>query len=173
MRNWSILTEYLRTWPGAYRSAHPDGSFVAIGAYAEWLTADYPLQYGYGIGSPLIKLVEIGGIVVLLGAPLDALTILHHAEHRAHIPDKRVVRYQMPMIQDGKRVWIELEEFDTASGIVNWDGPGEYFFDLIGLDFLESGQCSSGMVASAQSYLFNAQALVEFGVDWIECRFTN
>ncbi len=55
-REWSILTEFLRTWPGARRSGNPDASFAAIGARAEWLTADHPLNYGYGAGSPLDKL---------------------------------------------------------------------------------------------------------------------
>lgn len=31
-RKWGILTEYLRTWPGAFRSNHPDASFAAVGA---------------------------------------------------------------------------------------------------------------------------------------------
>ena len=30
-RKWSILCEYLRTWPGACRSNHPDSSFSAVG----------------------------------------------------------------------------------------------------------------------------------------------
>jgi aminoglycoside 3-N-acetyltransferase len=171
MRKWSILTEYLRTWPGACRSRHPDGSSVALGARAEWLCADHPLQYGYGPGSPLAKLCEIGGQVLLLGAPLEALTILHHAEHLARVPNKRVVHYQMPVLEAGQRIWIDLEEFDTAAGIVDWGGPEEYFFGEIGREFLESGQGRSGRVGAGQSYLFDARALVEFGVRWMEDRF--
>jgi aminoglycoside 3-N-acetyltransferase len=43
-RDLSILAEYLRTWPGAYRSAHPLASFVAGGAQARWLTAAQPFH---------------------------------------------------------------------------------------------------------------------------------
>lgn len=53
---WSILTEYLRTTPGACRSANPEASMAAIGAKADWLTADHPLNDGFGPGSPLEKL---------------------------------------------------------------------------------------------------------------------
>ena len=45
-RKWSILTEYLRTWPGSCRSANPGASMVAVGSKAAWLTADHPIQYG-------------------------------------------------------------------------------------------------------------------------------
>src|SRR3990172_1316724 len=33
-RKWRILTEYLRTWPGACRSANPEWSMAAVGAHA-------------------------------------------------------------------------------------------------------------------------------------------
>jgi aminoglycoside 3-N-acetyltransferase len=46
-RKLSILTEYLRTWPGAFRSDHPEASVTAVGAKAQWLTADHPLNYPF------------------------------------------------------------------------------------------------------------------------------
>lgn len=117
-RKWSILTEYLRTWPGAYRSNHPDVSFAAVGARAKWITENHPLQYGYGPGSPLAKLCDAKGKVLLLGAPLDTVTLLHYAEHLAKVPNKRIVHYKLPILRDGKRVWVEIEEFDTCGGIL-------------------------------------------------------
>ena len=52
VKDWSVLAEYLRTTPGARRSSNPEASMAAIGARAEWLTADHPLDYGLGPGSP-------------------------------------------------------------------------------------------------------------------------
>lgn len=169
VRKWSILTEYLRTWPGACRSQHPDGSFAAVGAQAEWITSDHPLQYGYGPGSPLAKLCQAGGQVLLVGAPFDTITLLHYAEHLAKVPNKRIVRYKMPVLRDDQRVWVELEEFDTSRGIVDWEG--EDYFSVIAREFLSSGNGRSGTVGAAQSYLFEATALVEFGVKWLERMF--
>src|ERR1700730_7559328 len=51
-RDHGVLHEAMRTWPGALRSDHPDAGVVAIGARAEWITANHPFQYGYGDGSP-------------------------------------------------------------------------------------------------------------------------
>lgn len=103
-RKWSILTEYLRTWPGACRSNHPEASVATVGAKAKWITENHPLNYPYGPGSPYAKLCQARGKVLLLGAPLNTLTILHHAEMLAHIPNKRIVRYKMPVLREGERV---------------------------------------------------------------------
>jgi aminoglycoside 3-N-acetyltransferase len=73
-RKWSILTEYLRTTPGAPRSANPEKSLAAIGAEAAWLIEGHPLNYGFGPGSPLERLCRAGGEVVPLRRPgLDRL----------------------------------------------------------------------------------------------------
>ena len=93
-RKMSILAEYLRTWPGSRRSRHPFG-VVAVGRRAEWLTQDEPWLYNNGPGSPLAKLCEIPGQVLLLGSPIANIALLHHAEHMANIPKKRIARYRI------------------------------------------------------------------------------
>jgi len=170
-RRWSILTEYLRTRPGAKRSSHPEGSFVAVGRLAEEITKDQPWNYGYGKGSPLAKLYEGGGRVLMLGAPLDTVTLLHYAENIADVPNKRVVKYKMPVMRGGKKVWVELEEYDTSRGIVNW--PEEDYFTTIMQAYLQSGKGTAGKVGAAQSYLFEARNLVDFAVRWMEREFKN
>jgi len=92
-----ILHETIRTWPGAMRSDHPDAGVVAIGKLATWITADHPFQYGYGEGSPFDKIFNANGRVLMIGAPLDTITLLHFAEHRARIPNKRICRYKRLM----------------------------------------------------------------------------
>ena len=166
---WSILTEYLRTTPGACRSANPEASMAAIGAKAGWLTADHPLDYGFGRGSPLEKLCEAGGKVLLLGSPLDAVTVLHYAEAMADVPGKRTVRYRQPILVGGKPTWVEVEEFDSGRGIKDWGG-GDYFVAIV-QEYLAAGHGRTGLVGAARSHLFDAQELVRFGVGWMEREF--
>jgi aminoglycoside 3-N-acetyltransferase len=168
-RRWSILTEYLRTTPGARRSANPKKSMAAVGAKAAWLTERHPLDHGFRPGSPLEKLCRVGGEVLLLGTPLDSVTLLHYAECLADVPDKRVVRYRMPVLVDGQRRWVDVEEFDTSDGIRDWGG-GDYFEAIVEA-YLAAGYGRTTLVGAARSYLFDAQDLTAFGVAWMERTF--
>jgi aminoglycoside 3-N-acetyltransferase len=168
-RRWSILTEYLRTTPGARRSGNPEKSMAAVGAKAGWLTADHSLDYGFGPGSPLEKLCRDGGKVLLLGTPFNSLTLLHYAECLADVPEKRVVRYRMPVLVDGRRRWVDVEEFDSCDGIRDW-ADGDYFVAIVEA-YLAEGHGRTGLVGAARSYLFDAQELARFGASWMEQAF--
>ena len=104
---------------------------AAIGARADWLTADHPLNHGFGRGSPLEKLCEAGGEVLLLRAPLDTVTLLHHAESLADVPSKRTVRYRQPILRDGGKTWVEVEEYDTNHGVLRDYDDGNDFEALV------------------------------------------
>lgn len=168
-RELSILAEYLRTWPGARRSDHPLASFVAVGARAEWLTAHHPWHYGHGPDGPLARLCAADGAVLLLGAALSNVTLLHHAEHLAAIPAKRIDRYTMPVLRGGERIWVPIEEYDTTNGIADFGEADP--FAAIGRDFLMTGQGRRGMVGAAEAILLPAAALVRFGVRWLEAHY--
>jgi aminoglycoside 3-N-acetyltransferase len=165
-RDHGILHETLRNWPGTLRSDHPDAGVVANGRLAQWLTADHPLQYGYGQGSPFEKVVEAGGTVLMIGAPLDAITLLHHAEHLADIPHKRVRRYRrlMPGVAGGE--WVDFEEFDTCDPVAPYL-PGDVF-ERIAREYLATGFGRQGQIGEAASYLFEAPDLVRFAIEWLE-----
>ncbi len=165
-RDYGVFPEFLRTWPGAQRSGNPGASVAALGARAVWLCQDHPLNYGYGPGSPLAKLVEAMGKVLLLGSPLDSVTLLHYAEHLANLPGKRVIRYQEPLLINGVKTWVTIEEFDTSQPVVA--SAPENYFELICQQFLDAGKGSRGVVGKASSTLFDAAALVQFAVRWME-----
>lgn len=166
-RRHSILAEYLRTWPGAARSPHPEGGMTAVGARAAWLTAEHPLDFGYGPGTPLARLVEAGGKVLMMGAPLETITLLHHAEHLADLPDKRVVEYRIPVLREGQRVWVECREYDTGRPPVPWEGEGDPF-EIIAREALATGVGVAGPLGHGEGHLFDAAGLVETGVRWME-----
>ena len=168
-RELGILSEYLRTRPGAVRSRHPLSSYVAVGAHAEAFLKDHPYQYHHGPDSPLAKLCAQDGKVLLLGRLFDSVTLLHHAEHLAEVPGKRIDRYRMPVLQDGERVWLEFEEFDTTNGIVDWR---EDYFEAIVEAYLATSKSRVATVGHAPAYLLNGAELVQFGKAWLEANFT-
>lgn len=168
-RDNGFFPEMLRTTPGARRSANPGASCAALGGRADWFTADHAFDYGYGPQSPFGKLVEADGKTLLLGAPLDTMTLLHHAEHLADIPGKRVRRYETPVLVEGATRWRRFEEFDTSDPVV--EGlPDDYFATIVS-DFLAAGRGRRGTVGAAPSVLVQAQEIVAFAVAWLEQRF--
>lgn len=163
-----ILAEFIRTTPGARRSSNPGASVAAVGARADWLTRDHPLDYGYGPDSPFAKLVEAGGKVLMAGAPLDTMTLLHHAEHLADLPGKRVLRQECPMLIDGVVTWRTIEEFDTSDPIVA--GLDDDYFDEVVRDYLATGAGRTGQIGRADLVLVPAADVCRFGVRWLETR---
>ena len=165
-RDHGILHETLRTWPGTLRSEHPDAGVIANGRLAAWMTAEHPLQYGYGEGSPYQKIVDSGGKVLMIGAPLDTITLLHHAEHLANIPEKRVRRYRRLLPSEHGPLWVDFEEFDTCDPVAPY--LPDDVFARIAQDYLLGGNGHEGRIGQAMSYLFDGADLVRFGVTWLE-----
>ena len=85
-RDHGRVAEVLRTWPGALHSGHPEAGVAAVGPLAGEITASHPYDDAYGAGTPYARLVEAGGQVAMLGAPLDTVTLVHHAEAVARVP---------------------------------------------------------------------------------------
>lgn len=168
IRDNGVFPEFLRTTPGARRSGNPGASVAALGAKADWLTADHPLDYGYGEGSPFAKLVAVGGKILMVGAPLDTMTLLHHAEHLARIPNKRVRRYEAPFATPSGVAWRMMEEFETAHPIA--PALDDDYFATIVEEFLAGEAGLRGVVGEAAAVLVDARSIIAFAVRWLEAR---
>jgi aminoglycoside 3-N-acetyltransferase len=167
------LPERLRTWPGARRSASPATGIVALGAGAAALTADHRLDDSFGAGTPYARILDAGGVVLALGAPLHAITLLHHAEAMARAR-KRWTTYRLPVLRDGVRQWSQIREIDVWRGVYPYErvvACGERPLATIAGAALAAGAGRSARVAGAEAYLFDGRALVAFAVRWLEARF--
>lgn len=161
-----VLPEFVRTTPGARRSANPGASVAALGRLADWITVDHPQDYGYGPGTPLARLVEAGGRVLMIGAPWDTMTLVHLADHLADIPNKRVLRYEVPFAGERGTEWGFIEEFDTSEPIV--DGLPEDYIERIVTAFVGQGNGRHGAIGRAPSLLVEAGPMCSFAVSWLE-----
>jgi aminoglycoside 3-N-acetyltransferase len=81
-----ILSETLREWPGARRSAHPTHSVAAVGRYADELTRDKQQASALGAGSSYGEANRLGARILLLGVGNDRNPMLHYAESVAGVP---------------------------------------------------------------------------------------
>jgi aminoglycoside 3-N-acetyltransferase len=173
VRDHGRIPERIRTWPGARRSAHPEASVVAVGPRAAELTRDHALEDGYGPASPFARLVALDGQVLMLGAPLDTVTLLHHAEAVADAPDPRRVTFTVPVREGDRVVERTTTDIDTTGGAFPYEtlGPDEDAFAVIAREALAAGAGTRGRVGEAECHLFAARGLTAFAVGWIEERF--
>jgi aminoglycoside 3-N-acetyltransferase len=173
VRDHGRIPERVRTWPGAERSAHPEASVVAVGVRAKWVTDGHPREDGYGPNSPFARLVEARGQVLLLGAPLETTTLLHHAEALARGARKRRVTFRIPMVEQGGIAERTFTDIDTSAGAFPYDelDLDEDPFAVIARAALAAGIGVRGHVGQAECHLFPAAELTAFARSWIEARF--
>ncbi len=161
-RDNGALVELLRTWPGSLVNAHV-ARFVVWGRQARHLIAPQPWNYAFGRGSLLERFIELNGKVLLLGSDHDAVTLLHYAEHIVDLPDKRVARFRVPVLEEGERVWRPMEEFDTSDRGAHPNWPDRFFARIVD-GFLRSRSIVGGRVGNAPSVLFNGRDLIDYAL---------
>lgn len=152
------IAEMFRQLPGSIRSDHPAKSVCAYGKNAAYLVQNHELSNIFGEGSPIGKLYELNGKVLLLGTGYDKNTSIHLADVRAQYPGKHNCIEHSAILEDGKRVWKAYETLFV-------DGED---FEQIGEDFEKEHMVSTTQIGNATVKLMSQRKLVDYAVKWIE-----
>lgn len=116
-----LITETLRLREKSIRSWHPRHSVSVLGEKTKEVVSGHLETGSVGEGSPIDKLAEQGGYVLLMGVGHTVNTTIHTAEIYAefpylhvkdspHFPEQAVVK-----IPDGKKVRVDLAPYPTCS----------------------------------------------------------
>ena len=152
------VAEMFRQVPGSVRSDHPARSVCAWGRYAEYLVKEHELSNIFGDGSPIGRLYELDGKVLLIGTGYDKNTSLHLADVRAEYPGKHTCVKHSAVSEEGKRVWKAYETLFV-------DGND---FEKIGEDFEKAYAVPGVRIGNALVRLMYQRELVDFAVKWME-----
>ena len=173
VRDHGRIPGRIRTWPGAERSWHPEASVAPVGARAKWLADPHLKEDAYGAESPFARLVEAGGHVLLLGAPLETMTLLHHAEAMTRAPGKRHVTFRVHVAERGRAVGRQFTDIDTADGAFPYAALGldDDPLAVMARAALAAGVGVRGRVGQAESHLFPAREPTAFVVSWLVEQF--
>lgn len=136
------------------RFSHPLVSFSAWGKDAKMIVSNHPLSPGFGKDSPLQRLYDYQAKVLLLGVGYSNCTCLHLSEVRLDGP--KILQGSAIMV-DGKRQWVQFEEYDYDDGD----------FEALGKDYEKDHHVSIGQVGKAKARLIDMKKLCDFGYLWL------
>lgn len=175
-KDMGIIAESFRKQTGVVRSNHPSTSFCAWGKHKKYIIQDnrgsckntFFLQnfckslnhydFPQNENSPLGKLYNLDGYVLLLGVNYDKNTSFHLAEYKAKYTGKRFIKDGFPVIVGGKKEWCEYDDILYHSDD----------FMYIGKEFESVKKTNIGNIGNARSILFSQREIVDFAVDWME-----
>lgn len=159
LRKMGVIPDTFRKQNGTLRSGHPQVSFTARGAQAGQIVADHSLEYGLGERSPLARIYDLRGDVLLLGVGHYNNTSIHLAEYRAAYPGKKTFLNKAPVHANGVKQWVEFIDIEYESAD----------FERLGTDFArDTGLVKRGKTAGAEAMLMPQRELVDYAVKWLE-----
>lgn len=152
-KNMGIVAETFWRMPGVLRSDHPTSSFAASGPHAQAIVSPQPIEPVHGLDSPIGRVYELDGDVLLLGVGHSENTMIHLAETLAGVP-YRTTKW-CTVLESGRPRRVTFREIDHCCRN----------FNLVDGWLREAGRQAEGQVGHAHAKLVRARDVVETVAD--------
>ncbi|HSG42041.1 MAG TPA: AAC(3) family N-acetyltransferase [Anaerolineales bacterium] len=128
-------------------------AFAAVGPYAEQILTPHPIDIPHGLDSPVGRVYELDGQVLLLGVDHTSNTTIHLGENQAKVQYRR--EKHITILKDGEPTRFEYREIDHCcqnySLVDNW---------------LDERQLQKrGVIGNAEARLIRSQDIVDVVVE--------
>ncbi len=143
-----IVSDTFWRLPGVLRSDNAH-AFAAIGPLAARIVAHHPIDAPHGLDSPVGRVYELGGRILLLGVDHDSNTTIHLAESLAGVRYRR--KKYLTILKNGKPSQLHYEEIDHCC----------QNFNLVDGWLDEKGLQRKGKIGHADARLIRSQDVVE------------
>lgn len=143
-----VVADTFWRMPGVQRSDSPH-AFAAAGPQAMRITAPHPPDSPHGLDSPVGRVYQVEGQVLLLGVGHDANTCIHLAEYLAGVRYRR--RKHLTLMQDDRPVIFHYDEIDHCC----------QKFNLVDQWLDAKGLQKKATVGHAQARLMRSRDVVE------------
>ena len=77
------------------------------------------------------------------------------------MPNRNPDAKSIPVSENGRRIWRDMEEVDTSDGAAHANWPDRFFARLVDTYLARSGS-SGGRVGDASCFLLDSRGLLEF-----------
>jgi aminoglycoside 3-N-acetyltransferase len=150
-----VIPETFRRRPDVRRSLHPTHSVTALGRRADFYTEGHErCTTPCGVGSPYVKLMDMGGYILLLGCSQQSNTSLHALEELAGVPYHLQEGWTDAVVTDA-----EGRQIIVRNRLHLWGWERD--FTKVDEPLREAGAMREEMVGNALCRLINAQAMRE------------
>src|SRR5699024_2118645 len=145
-----VVPELFRTLPNVKRSNHPAYSFSAWGKEKDYILNNHSLNNGLGEESPLARIYDLNGYVLLLGTDYDSNTSMHLREHSVNVFTRTTEKSTVIYKNKKRCVTYNQIEYDETNII------------QIGSAFEKKQKVNTCMIRKAPSKLMNQKKLIDF-----------
>ena len=146
-----VITEHFRKLPAAVRSLHPTHAVAGVGPDAAKILEGHDRVHAFARESPLWRLWERDGWVLLAG-------VGHFANSAAHVAEELL---ELPYLDRRRRARIARNDGTVEEVELRRPGCSDSWDAVIGPPMRELGAIREGMVGESKLQLMRARDVVE------------